>query len=103
TARATRPSTRRNAMYRVLAALICAIAFLTPLAAQEAYPSRSVSVIVPFPPGGVADASARPVAAGLERLLKQPFVVNNKPGAGGAVGMAQVAGSKPDGYTLLLA
>jgi tripartite-type tricarboxylate transporter receptor subunit TctC len=90
-------------MYRVLAALVCAIALLTPLAAQEAYPSRSVSVIVPFPPGGVADASARPVAAGLEKLLKQPFVVTNKPGAGGAVGMAQVANSKPDGYTLLLA
>ena len=66
-------------------------------------PRAAVNVIVPFPPGGVADASARPVAAGLEKLLKQPFVVTNKPGAGGAVGMAQVAGAKPDGYTLLLA
>src|SRR5262245_41825043 len=90
-------------MHRLFAALCCAAALASPLAAQETYPSRAVNVIVPFPPGGVADASARPVAAGLEKLLKQPFVVTNKPGAGGAVGMAQVAGTKPDGYTLLLA
>ena len=61
-------------MYRMLA-LVCAAALASPLAAQDAYPSRAVSVVVPFPPGGVADASARPVSAGLEKLLKQPFVV----------------------------
>lgn len=69
----------------------------------DTYPSRPVSIIVPFPPGGVADLTARPVAAGLEKVLKQPFAVVNKPGAAGAVGMQQAAVSRPDGYTLLSA
>jgi tripartite-type tricarboxylate transporter receptor subunit TctC len=71
--------------------------------AQEAYPSRPISMIVPFPPGGVADLTARPVAAALERQLKNPVGVVNKTGAAGAVGMQFAATSKPDGYTLLLA
>ena len=64
---------------------------------------RAVTIVAPFPPGGVADLTARPVAASLERTLKQPVVVVNKTGAAGAVGMQFVATSKPDGYTLLLA
>jgi tripartite-type tricarboxylate transporter receptor subunit TctC len=72
-------------------------------AAQEAYPSRPISIVVPFPPGGVADLTARPVAAALERTLKNPVGVVNKTGAAGAVGMQFVATSRPDGYTLLLA
>jgi len=60
-------------------------------------------MIVPFPPGGVADTVGRPVADSLSRLLGQPVVVENKAGAGGGVGMAQVAKANPDGYTLLLA
>jgi len=72
-------------------------------AAQEVYPSRPVQIIVPFPPGGVADLVARPLAASLERILKQPMVVMNKTGAGGAVGMQAAAVSKPDGYTLMVA
>ena len=72
-------------------------------AADEPYPSRPISVVVPFPPGGVADLTARPVAAALERVLKNPVGVVNKTGAAGAVGMQSVAVSKPDGYTLLLA
>lgn len=72
-------------------------------AAQEAYPSRPVQIIVPFPPGGVADLVARPLAVSLERILKQPMVVVNKSGAGGAVGMQAAAVSKPDGYTLMVA
>jgi tripartite-type tricarboxylate transporter receptor subunit TctC len=72
-------------------------------AAQEPYPSRPISLIVPFPPGGVADLTARPVAAAMEKPLKQPVGVVNKTGAAGAVGMQFVATSKPDGYTLLLA
>lgn len=67
------------------------------------YPERPVTMIVPFPPGGVADTVARPVAEALGTALKQPVVIENKSGAGGAIGMAQVAKSKPDGYTLLLA
>ncbi len=70
---------------------------------QEPYPTRPVSIVVAFPPGGVADNTARPLAAALERLLKQSFVVVNKAGAAGAVGNQVVATSKPDGYTLLLA
>src|SRR5439155_912716 len=60
-------------------------------------------MIVPFPPGGVADLTARPVASALEKVLKQPVAVVNKQGAAGAVGMQSVAVSKPDGYTLLMA
>jgi len=61
-----------------------------------------VTIVVPFPPGGIADVTARPLAAALERGLKQPVVVTNKAGAAGAVGMQSVAVAKPDGYTLLL-
>jgi tripartite-type tricarboxylate transporter receptor subunit TctC len=73
------------------------------LQAQEAYPSRPLSMVVPFPPGGVADTVGRPVAEALSRILGQQVVVENKAGAGGGIGMAQVAKAKPDGYTLLLA
>jgi len=76
---------------------------IQPAAAQEPYPSRPISLVVPFPPGGVADLTARPVAAAMEKALKQPVGVVNKTGAAGAVGMQFVATSKPDGYTLLLA
>jgi tripartite-type tricarboxylate transporter receptor subunit TctC len=71
--------------------------------AQEPYPTRPISIVVAFPPGGLADNTARPVAAALERILKQPVPIINKPGAAGAVGNQVVATSKPDGYTLLMA
>jgi len=71
--------------------------------AQSDYPSHPVTMIVPFPPGGVADITARPLAEAMGRMLKQPVVVENKAGAGGGVGMQYVARSKPDGYTVLLA
>lgn len=71
-------------------------------AAQEPYPTRSVTIVVPFPPGGIADLTARPLAPALEKVLKQPVVVANKAGAAGAVGMQSVAVARPDGYTLLL-
>jgi tripartite-type tricarboxylate transporter receptor subunit TctC len=60
-------------------------------------------MVVPFPPGGVADLVGRPVAAALEKQLGQPVVVENRQGAGGGVGMQVVARAKPDGYTLLMA
>jgi tripartite-type tricarboxylate transporter receptor subunit TctC len=72
-------------------------------AAQEPYPSRPITIVVAFPPGGLADLTARPLAAALERILRQPIVISNKPGAAGAVGNHFVATSKPDGYTLLMA
>jgi tripartite-type tricarboxylate transporter receptor subunit TctC len=71
--------------------------------AQEKYPDRPITIVAPFPPGGVADLTARPVAAALEKVLKNPVVVVNKTGAAGAVGMSFVANSKPDGYNLLMA
>ncbi len=83
------------------AALLAAV--VQPAGAQEPYPTRPITIVVAFPPGGLADLTARPVALALERLLKQPVVVANKPGAAGAVGNQFVATSKPDGYTLLLA
>jgi tripartite-type tricarboxylate transporter receptor subunit TctC len=74
-----------------------------PAAAQEAFPTRPIQMIVPFPPGGVADITGRPVAHVMGRLLKQSVVVVNKGGAGGSVGAAQAAHAAPDGYTILMA
>ena len=79
------------------------LAFVAPAAfAQESYPSKPITMIVPFPPGGVADIVGRPLAAQMEKTLKQPVVVVNRTGAGGAVGMAAVAKAAPDGYTILM-
>lgn len=74
-----------------------------PLQAQEAYPARPITMIVPFPPGGVADITGRPTAHVMGKLLKQSVVVQNKGGAGGSVGTAQAARAAPDGYTILMA
>ncbi|AEG94591.1 tripartite tricarboxylate transporter substrate binding protein [Ramlibacter tataouinensis] len=70
--------------------------------AQSAYPARPVTMIVPFPPGGLADIVARPVAEAMGRELGQPVVIENKAGAGGGIGMAQAAKAPADGYTVLL-
>jgi tripartite-type tricarboxylate transporter receptor subunit TctC len=74
-----------------------------PAWAQDDYPSKPISMLVPFPPGGVADTVGRPVAEAMGRALKQSMVVENKGGAGGGIGMAQVAKARPDGYSLLMA
>jgi tripartite-type tricarboxylate transporter receptor subunit TctC len=81
----------------LLAALFAQTA--TPLRAQG-YPERSVRMIVPFPAGGATDVTARILADELTARFKQTFVVENRPGAAGAIGIDQVAKSKPDGYTL---
>jgi tripartite-type tricarboxylate transporter receptor subunit TctC len=81
---------------------ILLLLFVAGAAAQDAYPSRPVTMIVPFPPGGVADIVGRPLAATMEKTLRQPVVVVNRPGAGGAVGMGTAAKSAPDGYTVLM-
>jgi tripartite-type tricarboxylate transporter receptor subunit TctC len=72
-------------------------------AAQAAYPSKPITMVVPFPPGGLADTVGRPVAEAMARDLGQPVVIENKGGAGGGIGMAQVAKAAPDGYTILMA
>jgi tripartite-type tricarboxylate transporter receptor subunit TctC len=74
-----------------------------PAAAQEVFPTRPIQMIVPFPPGGVADITGRPVAHVMGKLLKQSVVVVNKGGAGGAVGAAQAAHATADGYMILMA
>ena len=74
-----------------------------PANAQEAFPGRAITMIVAFPPGGVADITARPTAAAMEKILKHPVTVVNRPGAAGAVGNSAVANAKPDGYTVLMA
>jgi len=79
-----------------------ALLFAAATAFGQAYPSKPITMIVPFPPGGVADIVGRPLAAQMEKTLKQPVVVANRTGAGGAVGMAAVAKSAPDGYTILM-
>lgn len=91
-------------MKRTLCMLVLVLAVVVNVAtAQEPYPTRPITIVVAFPPGGLADLTARPMAAALERILKQPVVVVNKAGAAGAVGNHFVAISKPDGYTLLMA
>jgi tripartite-type tricarboxylate transporter receptor subunit TctC len=70
--------------------------------ADESFPNRPITIVNPFPPGGLADLTGRPLAASLEKVLKQPVVMTNKPGASGAVGMQSVAVAKPDGYTVLI-
>ncbi|MGH8859393.1 MAG: tripartite tricarboxylate transporter substrate binding protein, partial [Polaromonas sp.] len=74
-----------------------------PALAQDDYPNHPVTMVVPFPPGGVADTVARPVAEAMGRYLKQSIIIENKGGAGGGIGMGQVAKAKADGYTLLMA
>jgi len=70
--------------------------------AHAAYPTKPVTVIVPFPAGGSSDMIARELAQGLGKKLGQPFVVENKPGATGSIGAAAVKNAAPDGYTLLV-
>jgi tripartite-type tricarboxylate transporter receptor subunit TctC len=76
----------------------CVVAQPTP-----SWPDKPLTMIVPFPPGGVADTVARPVAEAMARELRQPVVVENRAGAGGATGIGAAARAAPDGYTVLLA
>ena len=90
-----------NRRYTMLAALLLSSAFSA--IAQGSWPTRSITMIVPFPPGGLADLVARPVAEAMSRELGQPVVIENKAGAGGGIGMSLAAKSKPDGYTMVMA
>jgi tripartite-type tricarboxylate transporter receptor subunit TctC len=78
-----------------------AIVLAGPAAAQEAFPSRPITIINAFPPGGANDIVTRPLATAMETVLKQPVVIETKAGAAGQVGAQVAAAAKPDGYTLL--
>ena len=69
--------------------------------AQDAYPTRTITVINPFPPGGASDVVSRPLVAAMEPIVKQPVIIETKAGAAGAIGAQFAANAKPDGYTLL--
>jgi tripartite-type tricarboxylate transporter receptor subunit TctC len=83
-------------------ALLLVFALFSVAAGAQDYPSKPITMIVPFPPGGVAELVGRPLAGIMEKSLRQPIVLINRPGAGGAVGMASVAKAAGDGYTLLM-
>jgi tripartite-type tricarboxylate transporter receptor subunit TctC len=89
-------------MRLALAASAACLAF-APAHAADPWPQHAVRIVVPFATGGPADALARFVGQGLSQRWGQPVVVENKPGAGGNIGMAEGANAKPDGYTLVLA
>ena len=89
---------RRAALFGSIAALL---AFAAPATAAD-YPSRPVMLVVAFPPGGPSDVLARIVGKKMEQLLGQPFVIENKPGAGGNIAADFVAHATADGYTLLM-
>jgi tripartite-type tricarboxylate transporter receptor subunit TctC len=96
---------RRRAMTRVLATLSLGLAALQPLHAAEdaaSYPSRPITIVVGFPPGGPTDIIARVVATRLSQAWGKPVVIDNKPGGGSNIATEQVVRAAPDGYTLLV-
>jgi tripartite-type tricarboxylate transporter receptor subunit TctC len=84
--------------------IIPALLITLPVPARaQSWPTRTITMVVAFPPGGQADLAARPVAAALEKILGRSVVVDNRSGAGGMLGNAAVARAEPDGHTLLMA
>lgn len=88
-------------MTATLLALACLLA--SPARADEKYPSRPITILIGYPPGGSVDTTSRALAPVLERILRQPIIVLNKPGAAAAVGTQQAAIAAPDGYTITVA
>jgi tripartite-type tricarboxylate transporter receptor subunit TctC len=94
--------TRRNyfMVIRLLGFVIAVV--LSPAALAQTYPSQPIKIIVPFTPGGTSDLLAREIGHSISADWGQPVVIENRPGAGGAIGTTEVARSAPDGYTLLM-
>ena len=97
------PSTQNRRRHILQAGLGLGLTGVAPLAvrAEEKYPSRPITLVVPFPPGGSVDLMARQYSEPLSRILGVPIVVDNRPGAGGSVASLAVARAKPDSYTLV--
>jgi tripartite-type tricarboxylate transporter receptor subunit TctC len=97
------PMNRRELLKAAAALPLAQTVFANTAFAQGGYPTRNVTMIVPFPAGGQADLAARPVALALERIMGKPVIVDNRAGgAGGSIGNAQAARADADGYTLLM-
>ncbi|HTO47448.1 MAG TPA: tripartite tricarboxylate transporter substrate binding protein [Burkholderiales bacterium] len=94
-------STQRERFTRFAAAL--ALAGAAGVAHAQAFPSRPITIVIPFPPGGISDNSTRVISQKAAAGLGQPIVIENRPGAGGQIGADVVKGAKPDGHTLFLA
>src|SRR5512136_1493642 len=90
----------KSTLCAMITIVFLAAGITVPTLAQEFYPTRPVTTVIPFPAGGGTDGAARVFADTLTKMLGQPFVVLNKPGASGSVGASYVAKSKPDGYTV---
>ena len=84
------------------ALVLCALPLLAAQASAQAWPTKPIKLVVPFPPGGPTDTASRIVGEQLSQRLKQPVVVENKPGASGAIAAAQVAKTAGDGYTFVM-
>ena len=91
-----------NKLLRKVAGAVAAVCLMTGVFAQTAYPTKPVKIIVPYSAGGPADIYARFIGDRLQKTLVQPFVIENRPGAGAIIGTEVVAKSSPDGYTLLM-
>src|ERR1700709_286681 len=94
---------RRELLKAAAALPLAQVALTNTAVAQAAYPTRNITMIVPFPAGGQADLAARPGALARERIVGKPVIVDNRAGGGGgSVGNAAAARAEPDGYTLLM-
>jgi tripartite-type tricarboxylate transporter receptor subunit TctC len=93
---------RRRPVLILLSAGVCAWGWSLPAAAQGSWPAKPVRIVVPFAAGGTTDILARALAPELQKAFGQPFIVDNKPGAGGNTGATEVAKAPADGYTLLM-
>lgn len=100
--KAAMPRIPRRFVLQFMAAGALAMSAAGPIHAQAAWPSRPVRVVVPFPPGGIVDTVARQLQQPLQAALGQPVIIDNRGGAGGTVGSAEVARAAPDGHTLLM-
>src|SRR3954452_4413875 len=94
---------KEETLKRTVSAFVFAIAAVSAHAAAPAYPQKPIVAVVPFPAGGSTDMVARVIGPSVNQKLGQPFVIDNRPGATGAIGATIVKNAKPDGYTILVA